>query len=167
MNASDYEHIRTWADRDGIGFRLELYDTYRTDRWGKSILAYEFRHAGELIFEGADYHCSPLHAVDSDAAVAGLLAFLALRPGDTDPDYFATYTPRQLEWVREHGEELSLYVESLEANDATVGAAWYLVRYRCPGCGHEWEEEWSCPCDSECGRCGVRDITPESYERLE
>ena len=63
------------------------------DRYGKSVLAYRFFHRGRLLFAGADFHCSPLHAVDADATVAGVLAFLSLKPGDTDPEYFEGYTP--------------------------------------------------------------------------
>lgn len=113
-----FDHIRTWEDGVGNGFRLDLYDTGRTDRYGKALLAYRFFHAGRLIFEGADYHCSPLHATDSDQAVAGLLAFLSLKPGDTDAEYFETYTEEQLSFARGFGEALSLYVEDLEGHHA-------------------------------------------------
>lgn len=109
-----FDHLRTWTDPDGYGFRLELFDTFQTDRYGKSVLAYQFFHMGRLVFEGDDYGCSPLHAIDSDACVAGLLAFLSLKPGDTDSEYFESYTPEQLAWAREWGEILSLYVEDLE-----------------------------------------------------
>jgi hypothetical protein len=81
---------------------------------GKSVLAYRFFYRGRFILAGADFHCSPLHAVDADATVAGLLAFLSLRPGDTDPKYFQGYTPEQLAFARAEGENLSLYVEDLE-----------------------------------------------------
>jgi hypothetical protein len=107
------EHIRTWTDPDGNGFRLELYDLNTRDRDGKWTLGYEFYHHDALIFEGEDFYASPLHAVDSDATVAGLLTFLSLRPGDTDPDYFADYTEEQLAWAREWGETLSLYEDEL------------------------------------------------------
>jgi hypothetical protein len=106
------EHIRTWEQ---AGFRLELFDTYRTDRYGKSVLGYEFYDHGALIFEGEDFHASPLHAIDGDEAVAGLLAFLSLRPGDTDPEWFEGYTPEQLAWVESgRAEELGYLQCELE-----------------------------------------------------
>lgn len=112
---TDYcDPVRTWADPDRHGFRLELFDTFQTDLYGKSVLAYRFFHGDRLVFEGADYCCSPLHAIDSDAAVGGLLAFLSLRPGDTDPEYFASYTEDQLDWCHRWAETLSGYVEGLE-----------------------------------------------------
>jgi hypothetical protein len=49
--------------------------------------------------------------VDADATV---LAFLSLKPGDTDPEYFEGYTLEQLAFARAEGENLSLYVEDLE-----------------------------------------------------
>ena len=32
--------------------------------------------------------------------------------------------------------------------------------YRCPGCGEEWEDTWSCACNDECPGCGLKDIEP-------
>jgi hypothetical protein len=52
--------------------------------------------------------------VDTDATVTGVLAFLSLRPGDTDPEYFEGYTPEQLAFARTEGENLALYLEDLE-----------------------------------------------------
>jgi hypothetical protein len=106
-----YHHVRTWEAED---YRLELCDTFRLDYYGKCVLAYRFFHRGRLLFPGADFHCSPLHAVDADATVAGVLAFLSLKPGDTDPEYFEDYTPEQLAFARAEGDNLSLYVEELE-----------------------------------------------------
>jgi hypothetical protein len=106
-----YAHVRTWEAED---YRLELFDTLTTDRYGKSVLAYRFFHRGRLVFAGADFHCSPVHAVDADATVAGVLAFLSLKPGDTDPEYFEGYTAEQLAFARAECENLSLHVEELE-----------------------------------------------------
>lgn len=33
------------------------------------------------------------------------------------------------------------------------------IKYRCPACGHEWQEQWTSACDSECPNCGTEDIT--------
>jgi predicted Zn-ribbon and HTH transcriptional regulator len=33
------------------------------------------------------------------------------------------------------------------------------IEYRCPECGHEWQEQWTSACDSECPKCGTEDIT--------
>lgn len=36
--------------------------------------------------------------------------------------------------------------------------------YRCE-CGAEWDDEWSCQCDDECGECG-KDYSPFESEWL-
>lgn len=110
------EHLRTWAED---GYRLELFDTHRTDSDGKSILSYalhdeQYESDPEPVFIGADFHCSPLHAIDSDATVASLLGFLSLRPGDTDSEYFETYSPEQLNWAGARAEYLGLLAYDLE-----------------------------------------------------
>ncbi len=72
-------------------------------KWGKPITT--------VLFEGEDFGCSPMHGIDSDATVAAIMAFLTLRPGDTDPEYFADYTPEQLAYCSEHAETLSCEVD--------------------------------------------------------
>jgi hypothetical protein len=106
------EHIRTLA---ADGFTVDLWDTGRTDGYGKTILRYALADAGVLIFEGEDLHCSPMHATDSDASVGALLSFLSLQPGDTDAEYFDGYTAAQLAW-RDSGraEDLAMLAMELE-----------------------------------------------------
>jgi hypothetical protein len=103
--------IRTW---EADGFKLELYDTYQAHH-GKAVLAFRFSDGGQLVFQGEEYGCSPLHAIDGDESVAGLLAFLSLRPGDTDREYFANYTPEQIAWVQSgRAETLACLQSELE-----------------------------------------------------
>lgn len=108
-----YDHIRTWSEGP---FRLELFDTYQCI-YGRSRLAFQFFYGEALIFEGDDFCPSPLHSIDSNNTVASLLAFLSLRPGDTDPDYFQDYTPAQLSFALSYGEELALLAQDLEEQD--------------------------------------------------
>jgi hypothetical protein len=109
-----HEHIRTW---ESDTFRLDLYATERTDWRGQTVLAYEFYDQGELIFKGEDFAGSPMHADDSDESVAALLSFLSLRPGDTDAEYLESYTPAQMAWCEDRGEELSMHAYDLEHVD--------------------------------------------------
>lgn len=111
------EHLRTW---EYDGFRLELFDTGTVDRYGKARLAYEFfddEFGQEPVVAGAEFHCSPLDAIDSDATVAALLGFLSLRPGDTDAEYFESYSQEQLEWCQRRGEALGTLGFELECQD--------------------------------------------------
>ncbi len=105
------DHIRTWTEGP---FKLDMWDTFERDSYGKSVLRYEFRHDDKLIFEGEDFRPGASTAIDSDEAVGCLLGFLSLSPGDTDEEYFDDYTPAQIAWRDMHAEDLSLYAYILE-----------------------------------------------------
>lgn len=99
--------------RVGVGptFRLQMWDARSTDNRGVTTIRYRLTmtEGGKrtVLFDAADYHGSPSHADDSDANVAGLMGFLTLRPGDTDQEYFDSYTPEQLAYAGSHAESLS------------------------------------------------------------
>lgn len=110
------------------GYRLQTWDTYEQCKNGpQSRLAYRFTGKdGLVLFQGDDFGCSPMAAIDSDDCLRSLLGFLTLRPGDTDDEYFDSYTPSQLKWAEECAEELSLWAmedpedkEGLEFKDWT------------------------------------------------
>lgn len=98
-------------------YRLVLWDTYNRDggAFGRYYLGYALYHRGEVVFEGESYSPSPMDSIDGDESVRGLLGFLSCQPGDTDDEYFESYTEAQLDFVRAHGEALSL--ASMEADD--------------------------------------------------
>ena len=112
------EHVRTcifkpYFDPAMPRFRLIVWDTGLTDRYGKHRLAYEFSmHQGRktVLFKGHNLYASPLHAIDSDATMRSIMSFLTLRPGDTDKEFFADYTPEQLAFCARHAEQLSFEV---------------------------------------------------------
>jgi len=115
-------YFRPYGKGKGPTFRLDLYDTGAMLDLYHSRVAYELRQVesystngrsrrdGRLIFSGADYGCPTHQAIDSDHCVEGIMGFLTLRPGDTDSDYFAGYTPEQVEFAETHAEALSLEV---------------------------------------------------------
>ncbi len=116
--------IRFKPYRKGMGpvFRLKTWDTNTTGFGGKYVLGYRLSigrqpnaanqpAAWNVLFEGEDFGCSPLYAIDSDETLAAIMAFLTLRPGDTDAEYFASYTPEQLDYCSEHAEALASEVE--------------------------------------------------------
>lgn len=102
-------------------FELSLYDTGRYDSRGQTILAYELTAPGTTIFAGNDFRGSPLRADDSDNTLRALLGFLTLRPGDTDPDYFAEYTAEQLDFCATRAEGLSLWAQDNGPEFVDVG----------------------------------------------
>lgn len=120
--------VRLSPYRKGMGptFTLTTFDTGRTQtnvgtRPTHYTLGYELRmHENGrtvVLFKGEDYGC-PMHSVvDSDECVRGILGFLTLRPGDTDADYFAAYTPDQLAYCAAHAEALSCEVYSRFGED--------------------------------------------------
>ena len=97
------------------GFTLLMWDTHSRDWRGQTRIGYELWDRGALVFTGEDFSGSPMHADDSDATVASLLSFLSLKPGDTDREYFDSYTPAQLEWVESgRADDLSMIVSDIE-----------------------------------------------------
>ena len=106
------ELIKTWR-REGC--TLRLWDINRTDSLGKHRLAYQFKSGRRVIFEGDDFACSPMHAIDSLDTVAGLLGFLTCKPGDTDREYFENYTPEQLDWCQSgQSERIAMWIYDRE-----------------------------------------------------
>lgn len=60
--------------------------------------------------DGAPYsYCAvpSFESVDGDAAAELAISCVAIRPGDTDSEYFADYTDEQLAFCEAHGEHLS------------------------------------------------------------
>jgi hypothetical protein len=99
-----------------LSFILSLWDTGSVDSTGKTRLAYRLvmkrpgRRFYHPVFDGSDFCASPLHAIDSDETVKALMGFLCLRPGDTDREYFDSYTSDQLDFAEAHAEALQAEV---------------------------------------------------------
>lgn len=94
------------------GARLMTWDVNRRYSTGQHMIGYAFWRAGatEPLFVGDDCGCAPSDAIDSDRALVSLLGWIALKPGDTDADYFARYTAAQLEWCKSgEAEDLGMY----------------------------------------------------------
>lgn len=112
------EHVRTcifkpYLDPAMPRFRLIVWDTGLADRYGKHKLAYELSmHQGRktVLFKGQDFCVSPLEAIDSDTTMRTIMDFLTQRPGDTENEYFANYTPEQLAFCARHAEVLNYEV---------------------------------------------------------
>lgn len=109
--------------RKGAGptFTLELWDLNQSDPEGRFAVGYKLiENSGtqggtahnhkRTIFECKEFACSVRmrEAVDSDEAVASVLSWLTLRPGDTDADWFANYTPGQMDFANAHAEALAM-----------------------------------------------------------
>ena len=102
------------------GFELFIFHTHQK-RDGKWRMAYVLLDEGKVIFKGDDFF-SP-NDLDEKWNVAQLLGFLSLGDGDTDDEYFESYTPEQIAWRDERAEELSLWVSFMEGDeeDSPIG----------------------------------------------
>jgi hypothetical protein len=104
-----FEHTHQWLQD---GYALYYRENYST-RKASSKIMYVFYYQGKIIFQGTEFELSPLHKVGSKECTNHLLSFISLKPGDTDEDWFNSYTSEQLEFVTKHGEELSILAHDL------------------------------------------------------
>lgn len=66
----------------------------------------------EVFTFGATYCGVPRHhSIDGKYAKALVLSLVAMRPGDTDADYFANYTDLQLAFAKKYSDEISMVSE--------------------------------------------------------
>lgn len=106
---SEY-HVLRHVEFDG--YRLLTWETGKNARTGQNLIGYAFYqpNSTEPLFYGEDYGCSPIHSIDSDESLRGLISFLTLRPGDTDDEYFENYSEQQLKFANSNEPEyLSLW----------------------------------------------------------
>ena len=71
--------------------------------------------------------------------------------------------------ARRHAQMVSecfaqLDAEDEQAFDAEAEEERLLdIEYRCPDCDHEWQEQWSSACDSQCPNCGLKNVAALSW----
>lgn len=68
----------------------------------------ELKQAGKVIFARGDTYCATPGCIDDNAAKELVTSLFAMRPGETDAEYFDSYTLEQREWAEDNGELLSL-----------------------------------------------------------
>jgi len=92
---------------------VRAYDAPRPSETGHNYIDLEVRHGREVIFPRGQLFCgvNQWTSIDGTEARELALSAVAMKPGDTDRDYFAGYTPAQLAWAEEHGEHVSAYRE--------------------------------------------------------
>lgn len=120
--SDEWELIRHCIFKTGNGtadaayHHLYLYDPHRQTASPQYPLAYRLTYrnarAQYEVFRGDDFGASPLHAIDSDETVMGLMDFLCLRPGDTDSEYFARDDDVQTNWRIQHADVVWMEVHT-------------------------------------------------------
>lgn len=83
---------------------IRAFDDLGWDDAGRVKLTVEVRHGGKVIFPRGKLTCALHGSSDGLKARELVLSLVAMRPEDTDADYFADYTPEQLEWAETYGE---------------------------------------------------------------
>lgn len=78
------------------------------DNAGRVRITCEVVQGGQIIFPKGQLYCALHGSSDSDDAKKLVLSLVAMRPGDTDADYFTDYTPAQLAWAVVNGETLTM-----------------------------------------------------------
>lgn len=89
---------------------ITAYDANRTDpQTGHMFIDVVVRQGGRTIFGRGQLWCAVNRwtTIDGIEARALVMCLVAMKPGDTDSDYFAHYTAEQLEWARTYGDGLS------------------------------------------------------------
>lgn len=104
-NESTMRHVRL-----ELGYTLRTWDTGKLSG-GRTCVGYELCDArGNAILRGSDFRPSPLHADDSDATLRALCGFLFLRSGDTDAEYFDSYSAAQRAFAESSDCEMLAYL---------------------------------------------------------
>ncbi len=87
---------------------VKAFDDVGWDEAGRCKLDIEVRHGGKVIFPRGVLYCAGHFASDSIQAKELVLSTVAMKPGDTENDYFDGYSPEQLAWAKEHGESVAM-----------------------------------------------------------
>lgn len=87
---------------------IRVYDDLGWDTAGRVKLTCEVKMEGKVIFPKGQLHCALHGTSDGIKARELVMSLVAMKPGDTDRDYFDGYTPAQLEWAEKFGELLSM-----------------------------------------------------------
>jgi hypothetical protein len=96
---------------DGKTYHIPVYE--RNVRTHNGGVAYTFnvlervgKNHHNIIFSNMVGSFSPCHACDGVNAKRHILMHLAMKQGDTDQEFFDTYSDEQLEFVNTFGEEI-------------------------------------------------------------
>ncbi len=89
---------------------INAYDANHTGPMGHSRIDVEVKVDGAVLFPRGELYCAvnSSTAIDSKAAKALVMSLVAMKPGDTDADYFAGYSEAQLAFASAYGEEIQM-----------------------------------------------------------
>lgn len=136
--------LQTWCGQTMLACRSEVIERY----WSGSV-ALMFRLPRGRFIVG--------YALADD----GMLFRGELVDDCTDNEARDTALRLADEWAERDAEDEAAF--NAEAEEERL----LDIKYRCPNCDHEWQEQWTSACDSECPHCGTKDITALSWEEAD
>lgn len=99
------------------GLNLKEIQLYLLWPGGERMQYYAFRN-GKVLFSGNDFRPGAMTYPDSVEALVSCLAFLCVKPGDTDREYFKDYTLDQLNWANSNDcETVGVLIGDYENTD--------------------------------------------------
>lgn len=99
---------------DGHRLILHAFDTGREDERGTARIEILAKVCGDTLWSPGDTYCHPAPgwALDGPETKKLVTELVALKPGDTDSEYFASYTPARIAFAVKFGEHLQCEAEA-------------------------------------------------------
>lgn len=100
--------LRVQLRKDAPMIVIHAWDGGVQHPYGHNRLDVELRMGGKVIFPRGVTWC----AVNSYTSIDGIdakelvMSLFAMKPGDTDSEYFEKYSPEQLEFAETYGEDI-------------------------------------------------------------
>lgn len=98
---------------------VELFD--EGTKGGRPSLGFRVHTDDTLVWQGHEFTPSGGVEPASTEAVAELLTWVTLRPGDTDDEFFDGHTAEQHDWLARHADDLSAFAHQVENGPYELG----------------------------------------------
>lgn len=143
-SAAGVVSLTTWCGRTMLACRSEVVEEYHD-----GSMALLFRLSRGRVIVG--------YALGE----SGML-FRGVLVTDCSDDEARRAAQRIADDMAELDAEAEADFESGEREEPTM-----VVAYRCPECGHDWEERWTSACDSECPNCHTGSVSARGWQDCE
>lgn len=109
MNTFDKLFTLRIKTREGM-IVINAYDANNVGSYGHSRVDIEVKQNGKVIFKRGDLYVGipSGHSIDDGYVKEAVLSCVAMKPGDTDREYFDSYSQEQLDWANQYGEDLDM-----------------------------------------------------------
>lgn len=89
---------------------INAYDGGWTNEthYPKNKIDVEVKQGKHVVFKRGQLWCATPRSIDGIEAKELVLSLVAMKPGDTDKEYFKDYTEEQLIWVQDNGDYISM-----------------------------------------------------------